>query len=272
MSSSTQTLELPGYQVMQFLGSGARSTIWQVRDTRTHEVFALKRVVKHDASDLRFLEQAVNEYDVASRLDHKVIRKVHHLRRVKKWMSLREVLLVMELCDGSNVQSERPTEIPEIIRIFSEVAGALAYMNSQGFVHADMKPNNIIVSPSGAVKIIDLGQSCTIGTVKQRIQGTPDYIAPEQVLRRPLDARTDVFNFGASLYWTITGKPIPTCLPKTGGAVLITDQAVPLPEELNPATPIPLSRLVMDCIQIQPNRRPATMTEVASRLSVVALV
>ncbi|MFA6134314.1 MAG: serine/threonine-protein kinase [Phycisphaerae bacterium] len=269
--STPQTLEVPGYQVVQYLGSGARSTIWQVRDRQSNEQFALKRVLKKQAADMRFIEQAINEYEVASQLDAPNIRKIYHLRRVKEWLRIREVHLVMELCDGNTVQSARPTAIPEVIRIFQEVASALAYINSRGFVHADMKPNNILVNGKGKVKIIDLGQSCPIGTTKERIQGTPDFIAPEQVYRRPLDARTDVFNYAASLYWTLTGKAIPTVLPKKGsGLSLMTDLAITPPEQVNPEIPLPLSRLVTDCLKINPNQRPSTMADVVSRLDLIA--
>jgi serine/threonine-protein kinase len=264
-------LEIPGFQVVQFLGSGARSTIWQIRDRQTNQSFALKRVVKRHISDLRFLEQAINEYKVASGLDHPVIRKIYRLRRIKRWLSLREVHLVMEMCEGVTVQSSRPKSVPEVMRVFAEVAKALAYMNARGFVHADTKPNNILVGPDGTVKIIDLGQSCPIGTVKVRIQGTPDFIAPEQVHRRPLDARTDVFNLGASLYWTLTDKAIPTVLPKQGGINIMTDQAIVPPEEHNPQVPASLSKLVTDCIRTNPAHRPANLDDVANRLSLISL-
>jgi len=150
------------------------------------------------------------------------------------------------------------------------VASALAYMNSRGYVHADMKPNNILIGPDGTVKIIDLGQSCRIGTVKERIQGTPDFIAPEQVYRRPLDARTDVFNLGASLYWTLTGKPITTVLPKKGNLTMKSDLHVKPPDKLNPEVPKPLSNLVIDCVDVHPANRPMSMTEVANRLELIA--
>ena len=77
-----------------------------------------------------------NEYEIGRQLDHPVIRKVHRLRRIKRWMALREVHLVMEFCEGRNLQDERPSAIVEVVRIFSEVAGGLAYMNARGFVHA----------------------------------------------------------------------------------------------------------------------------------------
>ena len=267
--SSTQTLVVPGYQVIQFLGSGARSTIWQVRDRHTGEVHALKRVVKRHSTDGRFLEQAINEHEVGSQLEHRAIRRILSLRRIKRWLALREVRVIMEFCDGQTVQQSRPKSVQETVRIFIEVATGLAYMNGKGFVHADTKPNNIIVAPNGGVKIIDFGQSCPLGTIKARIQGTPDFIAPEQVRRRPVDARTDVFNFGASLYWTLTGRPIPTILPKEGSITMNEAKRVPPPEQFNAEVPSSLGKLVAECIEIHPAQRPASLNEVVSRLSLI---
>jgi serine/threonine-protein kinase len=156
-----------------------------------------------------------------------------------------------------------------VLHIFSQVAEGVAHMNRAGWVHADLKPNNILVDEDRTVKLIDLGQSCPVGTTKQRIQGTPDYIAPEQVKRQPLDARTDVFNFGATLYWVLAGKPISTALPKNGQVTLRSDTAIAPPDHLNPDVPPALSKLVMDCIEVLPNRRPSSMDEVISRLELV---
>ena len=267
--STAQTLEVPGYQVVQYLGSGARSTIWQIRERQSGKLYALKRVLKRQSSDDRFLEQAINEYDVAHQLDHPVIRHIYSIRRIKRWLSLREVHLIMEYCEGRTVQDHRPTSIPGIVRVFTEVASALAYLNAHGYVHADIKPNNIIVSPGGTVKIIDFGQSCPLGTIKQRIQGTPDFIAPEQVHRRPVDARTDVFNFGAALYWTSTTQAIPTEMPKRGPVSLKADMTVISPEQINPGIPPALSKLISDCIETNPAHRPVSMNEVLSRLSLI---
>ncbi len=255
---------------MHFLGNGARSTIWQIRDPNTGQLYALKRVVKREPSDVRFLNQATNEHAIASQLDHPAIRKMVRLRRVKRWLSLREIHLVMEFCEGKTLQDHRPASVARIVDIFAEAGKALAYMNARGFVHADTKPNNIVVSSEGLVKIIDMGQSCPLGTIKDRIQGTPDFIAPEQVHRRPLDARTDVFNFGASLYWTLTGKPIPTALPKKGAVTMVADMIVVPPEQLNPDIPLPLSKLITDCIAVHPTQRLNSMNEVVSRLGLIA--
>ena len=268
--STAETLKIPGYQIVQYLGSGARSTIWEVRNSKTGETFALKRVVKHQHSDVRFLDQATNEYTVGSHFNHPRVRRVFRLRRVKKWLSVQELHLFMEFCVGVSLQESRPTDVREVVRIFQEAAEGLAHINTCGYVHADMKPNNIIVAPDGGVKIIDLGQSCPMGTVKKRIQGTPDFIAPEQVGRLPLDARTDVFNFGAAMYWTLSGTAISTAIPKRNVGAFKNDDPPATLEELNPDVPAPLSKMIADCIVANPSRRPDSMNAIIPRLDLIA--
>lgn len=90
----------------------------------------------------------------------------------------------------------------------------MAELHAVGYVHADMKPNNIVMTVTGDIRIIDLGQACKIGTIKERIQGTPDYIAPEQVHRREITPKTDIYNLGATMYWVLTQHHIPTAIPK----------------------------------------------------------
>ena len=272
MAVAQTRLQVPGCQVMEFLGSGARSTIWRIRDRRTEAFYALKRVVRHSHDDDRFVHQALTEFRVASHFDHPAIRKYFRVRRVRSWLlQLVELQIFMEWCEGTTCQLNRPSQVEEVLRIFQVVAGALSHIHSRGFVHADMKPNNIIVGPDSTVKVIDFGQSCPIGTVKERIQGTPDFIAPEQVYRRPLDARTDIFNFGASLYWTLTGQAIPTILPKSSDSLMLVNELkVTPPSELNEQVTPTLDRLVMDCIEFQPSRRPDSARDIMGRLDLIA--
>jgi serine/threonine-protein kinase len=121
------------------------------------------------------------------------------------------------------------------------------------------------------VKVIDFGQSCKIGTVKERIQGTPDYIAPEQVDRRPISVQTDVFNLGATLYWALTGKNIPTryTIDKKGENSFLLDELIPSPQDLNPKVPTPLSNLVMEMTASREKKRPADMDAVIKRLQII---
>jgi serine/threonine-protein kinase len=184
----------------------------------------------------------------------------------------------MEYVDGKSMDLKPPKNFDDAIRIFQQTAAALSHMHERGFVHADMKPNNILVTPgpndSGpVVKVIDLGQSCKSGTIKPRIQGTPDYIAPEQVHRRPITPKTDIYNLGATMYWTLTARTIPTALAKGDSLVSrIDDALIPKPKpaiELNNRIPLKLNELIMQCVEVDAGDRPANMSYVIERLELV---
>ncbi len=181
-----------------------------------------------------------------------------------------DAALVMELFDGTPLDLCPQQSVLQLTTIFIEVAQALGALHAAGFVHCDLKPNNIMVSAEGAVKVIDLGQAAPINTKKERIQGTPDYIAPEQVKLQPVTVRTDVFNLGATMYWALTGKKLPTLYTvKKGPNSFLVDDRIESPEKANPSVPATLSNFVMECVRTAPEKRPACMSEVVSRLEVI---
>ena len=266
---------LEGYDVVNRLGLGAASAIFAIREQKTGDMFAVKHVVRQTGEDRRMIDQVENEYLAAEKIDHPYIRKVYDIQRRKRRMSTREVLLLMEYCPGISLEQSPARSLLDLMLIFRMVAHGLNGMHDVGWLHCDMKPNNIIIAENGAIRIIDLGQSCPIGTVKRRIQGTPDYIAPEQVRRKPLSRQTDVFNLGATLYWALTGKNVPTLIPKKRGGdrvevVAEADSNLPTsPHQLKPQIPLGVSNLVMECIRKSPRNRPADMATLISRLDVL---
>lgn len=267
--------EITDFEIISCLGYGARSTIYAVSEKRSGQVYALKRVIRRSAEDDRFLEQAEQEFEIASQFDHPSLRKSIRMIRKRKLLKITELYLLMELFDGQSLDVQRPDDLPSLIKIFVQVAQGLSAMHKLGYVHADIKPNNILVNEHQQAKIIDFGQSCAIGTVKTRIQGTPDYIAPEQVGRGPLTPATDVFNFGATMYWCVTDRHIPTLIPKKKNATpapVDENKELKPPHELNPRIPMPLSRVIMDCVQNRPSHRPADFSSVIPRLELALTV
>jgi len=269
-----------GLHVLQELGQGAASVIYLAQDRKTKQIWALKHIHRGSSKDDRFLQQAIYEGKIASQLDHRNIRKIVKIHKKReKLFSVSDVFLVMEYIDGKSMDLSPPKTLTDAVSLFFQTADALKHMHSRGFVHADMKPNNImIVSEPGhtgpVAKLIDLGQSCTEGTIKERIQGTPDYIAPEQVHRRAITARTDVYNLGATMYAVLSeGKTIPTALAKGDSLVSKLDDSLmvrPQPlAELNPQVPPKLNELVMHCVEVDPGDRPSNMTFVVERLELV---
>ena len=260
---------LPGYRIGEQIGSGAGSRIFRATKLKTGKEFAVKWVSRNSADDDRFIEQIRSEYDISHRLEHAVLRRSFLLHRVRRGFAVRDWLLVMEYLDGMTLAVARPNRLNTFYNIFRRVAEGLEHMHEAGYVHADVKPINIMIVRGGGVRIIDFGQACRMGAAKQRVQGTPDFIAPEQVRKMPLDRRTDVFNLGATMYWVLTSENFPTVLAEGAepGDKRIHTQDEPLaPSEWNDKIPKALSTLVMECCQDNPNARPADMGAVAVRL------
>ena len=268
--------QIAGFDVVATLGEGAASKLYRVRDKHSKE-FCLKRVVKNGPSEQRFIDQAVAEYEVAKQIDSPLIRKVHKLIRQRALLRTSEVLVLMELVEGRTLETVKFKGMVGYCKLFHAAAKGLQVMHEAGYVHADIKPNNIMVTSDGMVKLIDFGQSCKNGTVKERIQGTPDYIAPEQVKRQPITPKTDLFNLGATMYWLLTGQRVPTMMPRKDRGEMVelrTEEAEkqPLapPIELVPQCPPALSNLILECVAKDPVDRPAHMQEVMDRVEIAA--
>src|SRR5213080_1161031 len=246
------------YEVIAPLGEGARSTIYQVRDPETGRQFALKHVVRSDPKDIRFIEQMETEFEISRLFTHPNLRRSYDLKIIKTMLlKVSEAFLVMELVDGKPLDVRLPSDMMDVLDTLIGAAQGLRAMHQMGYAHCDIKPNNLLRNDRGEVKVIDYGQSCKIGTAIERIQGTPDYIAPEQVTRRPISVQTDVFNLGATLYWAITGKPIPTLytVNKKGENSFLLDTRIDTPRDLNPKVPQVLSNLIMESISTRASKR-----------------
>jgi len=273
----SHVLQIAGYRVLARIGQGAASELYAVQHPKTKQVWALKHVVKEEDKDHRFIEQVQTEYLVGSKLDHENMRSVYRLIKHRKKFKLCAVTLIMELVDAATLDQRLPKSHAEAVRIFHQVAQGLAHMHDVGFVHADIKPNNILVDERGHVKIVDLGQGCAIGTVKKRIQGTPGYMAPEQAHRQAITQKTDIYNLGAMMYWVLVGEVIPTALPPKDeteslytGALEAEDVKPPVPpHEKDPSIHPLLSKQILDCVRVHPDDRPESMAVVANRLELI---
>lgn len=257
-----------GYDVLARLGEGAASVIYAVSDRKTSQVYALKHVIRHTEKDDRFIAQLENEYQVASQFRHPALRKCVDLK-INRTL-LRKVIdaaLLMELVDGVPLDQNLPKDPRRLVDGLVQAGKALGALHYLRYVHCDFKPHNILVSADNSIKLVDFGQAARIGTAKPRIQGTPDFIAPEQVKCKPVSERTDIYSFGASLYWALTGRRVPTLFTvEKSERRMLVEQHFPTPRELNDKVPEALSKLVMHCLEIQPAARPRDMAGVLDRL------
>jgi serine/threonine-protein kinase len=263
--SPIRPIEIAGYRVLGHLGDGAGSTLYVVSEPRTRRLWALKHVVIDSEQDERYLRQLETEHEIGTKADHPGIRSVHRIVRHRRRLRVSEASLLMEFVDGPCLADAPFRTIGTAVATFQRVARALEHLHAIGYVHADIKPGNVLIAADGSIKIIDLGQGCRPGTVKARIQGTPDFMAPEQQQRGPVTEQTDIYNLGATMYRMLTRRGVG--MPRGDGEV-----SVPSPHEIDERIHPLLSRQVMDCLRANPEERPPSMGVVANRLSTLESV
>ena len=180
-----------------------------------------------------------------------------------------EIHLVLEFLEGETllkrIGREGPLPASEVARIGKAMCAALDFAHGRGIVHRDMKPSNVMLLPDGQVKVLDFGLAKRVEgqEITSTQCGTPFYMAPEQILCRRPDARTDVYGLGATLYQALTGEP-----PFTGEDVFYQHlNCFPAPARSRAASvPMKLDFLVLRCLEKKPEERPASAREVAELL------
>ncbi len=257
------------YRVVSPLGNGAGSTILLISDkTAGGKRYALKVVKRQDADDDIYIAQAQHEFEVSRKLSHASIVKIYDLRVKRSWFRVTGVELLMEYIDGKTVDEIEAPGIGQLVLIFNRVAAGLTHMHRRGVYHGDLKPSNIMVSKAGEVKLIDFGTAWIKGEEKNRVQGTPQYMAPEQAHEKLVDERTDLYNLGATMYRMFTGRYAQQGIPKPGDANGRNKLTPPI--QVLPSIPGTLNETIMACLDPNPDKRPAGAFEVKHQLAAVA--
>ncbi len=258
------------YRVVKGLGAGAGSTILLIADKKLGGRYALKVVKRQDAEDDIYIAQTLHEYDVAQRLNHPSLLKIYDCRTKRSWFRVSGVELLMEYVDGRTLDELECPERGQLVLLFIHVASALNHMHRRGVYHGDLKPGNIMLSRTGEVKVIDFGTAWIKGQPKDRVQGTLQYMAPEQATEKLVDEKTDLYNFGATMYRMFTGHHANVLLPHVGNGGLGPLSKPKPPISINPEIPGTLNETIMACLEYNPDRRPAGVFEVKHQLVAVA--
>ena len=256
------------FRVVKPIGAGAGSTILLISDKATSKRYALKVVKRQGAEDDIYINQAIHEFDVLNRLNHPAIVRGYDCRVRRKWLRTSGVELLMEYVEGDPLDGAGPLDLKQQVRVFNRVADGLIHMHRRGVYHGDLKPMNIMLAKTGEAKIIDFGTAWIKGEDKGRVQGTPQYMAPEQATEKIVDERTDLYNFGATMYRMLTGEYANAAIPGVGsGGFKLKIQP---PIDIDPTIPGTLNETIVACLQASRERRPANATEVKYQLAAVA--
>jgi serine/threonine protein kinase len=270
--------QLGPYEVLALLGAGGMGEVYRARDPRLGREVAIK-VLPHDrVADESRRQRFVQEAKAASALNHPHIVTIHEIESANGID-----FLVMEYVRGKSLDALIPRQgmrLGEALRIAIAVADAVACAHKHNIVHRDLKPANVMVGTDGAVKVLDFGlaklltddgdsdphsQTRTADeaiTKRGAVMGTLAYMSPEQATGEPVDARSDVFSFGAMLYEMVTGVgPFSGKTPTDTLANVLRAQPKP-PTQVAPALPHELERLILRCLRREPARRFQHMADV----------
>ncbi len=281
LSSSTKTLmtsKAPSkgeklfagrFLVLSILGRGGMGDVYKVHDTKLQEEMALKLLRPEIANDPDIIERFRNELKLARKITHRNVCRVFDFHEEEG-----TPFITMEYVEGENLKSLIKTKgnfkEAEAIGIASQIAEGLAEAHELGVIHRDLKPQNIMIEPSGRAKIMDFGiarfvQASGLTQTGQMI-GTPDYVSSEQAAGLPADHRADIYALGVIFYEMMTGR-----LPFEGETALSViakhrDTAAGDPREINPEISEGLSRLILRCMEKDRDHRYQSARELLENL------
>lgn len=267
---STEDLSRVGdYEVLAQIGSGGMGRVYKVRNVISNREEAMKILRPDFAREAEFAARFMAEIRTLAALDHPNIAQLRTAFQVDN-----QFVMVMEFVEGTSLDKLAPQlrgKLDKVLDYATQVLGALSYAHGRGVIHRDIKPANIMITFHGVAKLMDFGIAKSANDMNLTAPGTTIgsiyYMSPEQVRGGAIDARTDVYSFGVTLYEMLTGtKPFKA---ETSYSVLNAQVSqVPVaPAVANPAIPQALSDVVMRAMAKDPAQRFQTAEEFRSVLS-----
>jgi len=259
------------------IDAGRHCQVWEAATTAGDRV-AVKVIVPAMAADAGQRELLEHELKVATSLHHPTVIRIDRLAEEGGLPHL-----VMELFPHPDlkkqIQAGLAPLVPRMTRITTELGLALDHVHSRGWVHRDVKPENVLVAPDGQVKLIDFGIAAKAQGMLGRLlggktppQGSPSYMSPEQIRGQALDARSDIYSYGCVIFELLAGRPPYTAADVNELLNKHVSAPVPAVDTLVRHTTGEAAKLLKQLLAKRPAERPASMKEVLARVKAIRLI
>jgi len=259
------------YQLQQAIGAGGMAIVYKGFDTLLERIVAIKILKLELSKDINFVEQFRTEAKSAANLSHKNIVTIYDFG-----IDQDRLFMVMEYVHGTTLKSiikqQSPMPILQALPFIIQAASSIGYAHRAGIIHCDLKPQNILVTEAGRVKITDFGIARALSTISpderhQVVWGSPQYFSPEQAAGYPPTMASDVYALGVILFELLTGKLPFTSTDSSELARLHREELPPHPRIYNTAIPIELDQIVLKVLSKEPSARYRTADQLARILS-----
>jgi serine/threonine-protein kinase len=255
------------YEIIDKVGSGGMADVYKARDQRLNRFVAIKVLKPEYSSDKSFVNKFRGEAQSAAGLSHPNIVNVYD---VGDDSGLHYI--VMELVEGITlkrfIERKGKLEVKEAVGIAIQIAQGMEAAHDNHIIHRDIKPQNIIISRDGKVKVTDFGiaKATNSNTITSNAMGSVHYLSPEQARGGYSDEKSDIYSLGVTMYEMLSGK-VPFAGDNTVSVALlhIQGEAMPL-RELDPEIPVSIDKIVQKCMQKRPERRYHTASELITDL------
>jgi serine/threonine protein kinase len=265
---------LSKYEILEEIGRGGFAVVYKARDTTLDRIVALKVLAPHLSWEPQFVAQFHREAKAVAKLRHPHIITVHEIGEEEN-----QLFIAMEYLQGRSLAQmlteEGALPLEQAVTILEQVADALDYAHSEGILHRDIKPGNILVEEGGGVKLhatlMDFGlvkamEGSRYVRTSGKIVGTPKYMSPEQAEGEELDRRSDLYSLGVVAYQMCTGQ-VPFNAPSPLVVLrLHADKAPPSPCELNPRLSDEVEKVLVKTLAKQREERFQSAGEIVQTL------
>jgi eukaryotic-like serine/threonine-protein kinase len=247
------------FYLQELISSGGMADIWLATDEK-HKPYALRRMLDRLRFNFGARRRFVRGCEILAKLaDHDgIVGYVEH-GKIEG-----QLYMLMEYVEASNLKDlytqHDPVVLENIAQILIDMALGLEHMHEAGYMHLDYKPENILVTRNGRVRLIDFDLAQPIPEKPKKASGknpgTPAYMAPEQLLGEPIGHRVDIFSYGVSAYELLTNqKPFPGETPGEIVRKQLDRSDFVAPRELNPDIPVGMEKVILRCLEREPERR-----------------